>query len=101
MAIAAATPQPVTPIGGRGAAIREGDAVTAEDGVVGRVDRLIGSEDESVVYLVVRTRRALRHRYPVVPAAVVTDVDRRRRVVRLRGRCKTIGRLPETLPLVH
>lgn len=82
------------------AAIREGDAVVAEDGVLGRVDRLVRSEAHTPVYLVVRAGRMLRRRYPVVPVSLVTGVDSRRRLVRLHGRCKTISRLPEALPLV-
>ena len=81
-------------------AIREGDAVMAEDGTLGPVDRLVRSEADSPVYLVVRAGRALRRRYPVVPVSLVTDVDARRRLVELRGHCEAISRLPETLPLV-
>lgn len=83
------------------AAIREGDAVMAEDGVLGRVDRLLRSDAQTPAYLVVCAGRTLRRRYPVVPVSLVTGVDPRRRLVELRGRCETIGRLSETLPLVH
>jgi hypothetical protein len=82
------------------AAIHEGDVVVAEDGVFGRVDLLVRSDAPAPAYLVVRAGRALRRRYPVVPVSLVTDVDSRRRLVRLRGQCETLGRLPETLPLV-
>lgn len=82
------------------AAIREGDAVMAEDGVLGRVERLLRSEGRVPAYLVVRTGRTLLRRYPVVPASLVTGVDSGRRTVELRGRRETIGRLPETLPLL-
>jgi hypothetical protein len=82
------------------AAIREGDAVLAEDGFLGRVDRLLRSERRVPAYLVVRTRRTLRRRYPVVPVSLVADVNSRRRRVELHGTCETIGRLSETLPLV-
>lgn len=82
------------------AAIREGDAVVAEDGVLGRVDRLVRSEAHTPAYLIVRAGRTLRRKYPVVPVSLVSGVDSRRRLVRLRGRCETIGQLPETLPLV-
>jgi hypothetical protein len=81
-------------------AIREGDAVLAEDGMVGRIDRLILSETHVPVYLVVRAGRTLRRRYPVVSVSLVTAVDASRSLVRLRGRCRQIGRLPETLPLL-
>jgi hypothetical protein len=82
------------------AEISEGDAVMAEDGDLGWVDRLVRSEDHTPAYLVVRAGRTLRRRYPVVPVSLVSGVDSRRRLVRLHGRCETIGRLPETLPLV-
>ena len=82
------------------AEIREGDSVLAEDGAVGRVERLVRSEGRTPAYLVVRVGRALRRRYPVIPVSLVTGVDSRRRRVELRGRSETIGRLPESLPLV-
>jgi len=82
------------------AAIREGDAVVAEDGVLGRVEQLVPPEAHSPAYFVVRVGRMLRRRYPVVPVSLVASVDSRRRLVNLRGRRETIDRLPETLPLV-
>lgn len=81
-------------------AIREGDAVIAEDGVLGRVDQLIRSETQVPIYLVVRAGRTLRRRYPVVSVSLVAAVDSSRNLVQLRGRCDQIGRLPETLPLL-
>lgn len=80
--------------------IHEGDAVAAEDGILGHVDRLVRSDARTPAYLVVRAGRALRRRYPVVPVSLVTGVDSRRRLVELRGSRETIARLPETLPLV-
>jgi hypothetical protein len=92
---------PATSVGAPAvASIREGDAVVAEDGVLGRVDRLVLSEIDAPAYLVVRAGRTLRRRYPVIPMSLVAGVDSRRHVVRLRGRRETIGRLPETIPLV-
>jgi hypothetical protein len=82
------------------AAIREGDTVVAEDGVLGQIDGLVGPDACEHAYLVVRAGRALVRRYPVVPVALVTGVDSRRRLVRLRGRCEALRRLPETLPIV-
>jgi hypothetical protein len=81
--------------------IREGDAVVAEDGVLGEVDRLIRSEARTPEYLVVRIGPALRRKYPVVPVSLVTGVESRRRLVRIRGRREAIRRFPETPPLVH
>ena len=92
--------QPTSTPGPTAAGIREGDAVMAEDGVLGCVDRLVGSEAETPAYLVVRVGRTLRRRYPVVPVSLVIRVDTRRRLVRLRGRGEAIVRMPETLPLV-
>jgi hypothetical protein len=82
------------------ASITEGDAVVADDGVLGRVERLLSLEARAPVYLVVRIGRGLRRRYPIVPVSLVEGVDTRRRLVRLRGKRKSIGRMPETLPLV-
>jgi len=84
----------------RVAEIREGDVVAAEDGILGRVERLVRSDDHVPVYLVVCVGRTLRRSYPVVPVSLVMAVDPRRRLLKLRGRCEAIGRLPETLPLV-
>lgn len=82
------------------ATIREGDLVVAADGVLGRVEELVRSDPRAPAYLVVRAGRVLRRRYPVVPVSLVTVVDSGRRLVELRGRCETIARMPETLPLV-
>lgn len=82
------------------AEIRVGDTVVAQDGVLGCVDRVVRSEASTPVYLVVTVGRILRRKYPVVPLSLITGVDRSRRLVRIRGRCGTIRRLPETLPLV-
>jgi hypothetical protein len=81
-------------------AIREGDTVVTQDGVLGCVDRLVRSEAQAPAYLVVRTGRTLRRRFPVVPVSLVAGVDSRRRQVELHGRRKAICSLPETLPLV-
>lgn len=91
---------PTARVGPAISAIREGDAVLADDGVLGCVDQLVQSEGRTPAYLVVRAGGALRRRYPVVPVSLVTTVDSRRRRVTVRGRRDAIGRLPETLPLV-
>ena len=80
-------------------AIRAGDAVMAEDGVLGRVEWLVASEARTPAYLVVRAGRLLRRRYPVVPVSLVAGFDSRQRLVELRGRCEAIRRLSETVPL--
>jgi len=80
--------------------VREGDTVTAEDGCLGHVERLVRTEAHTPAYLVVRAGRTLRRKYPVVPVSLIARVDPRRRLVELRGRRDTIRRLPETLPFV-
>jgi hypothetical protein len=82
------------------AAVRKGDAVMAEDGVVGHVEELVRSEALAPAYLIVRANRTLRRRYPVVPVSLISRVDPRRRLVELRGRREAIRGLPETVPLV-
>jgi len=82
-------------------AAREGDAVIAQDGNLGRVDRIVRSESNRPAYLVVAVGRIPRRRYPVLSSRLVTTVDRSRRHVHVRGRRVFLERLPETLPLVH
>ena len=79
---------------------RAGDTVLAQDGALGKIERVIRSETSMPVYVVVAVRSLVRRRYPVVPWSLVTAVDRSRRSVHVRGRCGTISRLSETLPLV-
>jgi hypothetical protein len=81
-------------------AARVGDEVVAQDGSLGRVDRVIRFETNDPAYLVVEVRRGLGKRYPIVPCALVTRIDRIARCVHLRGRCRTLRRLPETIPIV-
>jgi hypothetical protein len=80
--------------------VRVGDAVLAEDGELGRVDRIIRAESRTPVYLVVAAGRTLVRRYPLVPAGLVTGVDRARHCVHVRGRRRSMQSLPEHLPLV-
>lgn len=79
---------------------RVGDTVLAEDGVLGRVDRIIRSETEDLVYLVVASRSRVRRRYPVIPSAFVAGIDRSRQRVYMRGLRTRLERLSESLPLV-
>ena len=79
---------------------RVGDTVLAQDGALGKIERVIRSETSVPVYVVVAVRRLGGRRYPVVPWSLVTAVDRSRRRVHVQGRCGTISRFPETLPLV-
>jgi len=79
---------------------RVGDTVLAQDGDLGQIERIIRSETSKPVYVVVAVRRLVGHRYPVIPWSLVTAVDRSRRRVHVQGRCGTISRFPETLPLV-
>jgi hypothetical protein len=79
---------------------RVGDTVLAEDGVLGRVDRIIRYETEDPVYLVVSSRSRMRRRYPVIPSAFVAGIDRSQRRVYMRGLRARLERLSESLPLV-
>jgi hypothetical protein len=80
--------------------VRVGDAVIAEDGALGRVDRVVRAESQAPAYLVVAARRTLLRRYPVVPAGLVTYVDRSRKCIHVRGRKRSVSSLPEYLPIV-
>jgi PRC-barrel domain protein len=79
---------------------RIGDTVVAQDGIVGHVESVIRSETRRPVFVVVAVQRFIGRRRPVVPWSLVTAVDRSQQRVQLRGRRKTISRLPETVPLV-
>lgn len=80
---------------------REGDVVVAQDGSLGRIERIVRPDPQGAVYLVVSAGRLLRRRYPVLSDALVTTVEPSRRRVHVRGRRERLERLPETLPLVH
>lgn len=82
-------------------AAREGDDVIAQDGSLGRIERIVRADPHGAVYLVVAVGRILGRRYPVVSGALVTTVDRSRRHVHVRGRRESLERLSETLPVVH
>lgn len=74
--------------------------VEAEDGVVGTVETpLFPSAGGAPDFLVVHVRERIRSRKPVVPAALVEEVDANLRIVRVRGRCDQVSHLPEHLPL--
>ena len=77
-----------------------GDTVVAQDGTVGEVESVIRTETRAPVYVVVVVRRLVGRRYPVVPWSLVAGVDRTRQRVQVRGRCKSISSLSETVPLV-
>ena len=79
---------------------RVGDTVLAQDGTLGRIDRIIRSETSMPAYVVVAVRRLVGRRYPVIPWSLVTAVDRSRRRVYLEGRGRSLARLSETLPIV-
>ena len=82
------------------AAARVGDEVVAQDGSLGRVDRVIRFETDDPAYLVVEVRRGLGKRYQVVPRTLVTNIDRVARRVHLGGPRRSFRRLPETIPIV-
>ena len=78
----------------------QGWTVATDDGLVGRVETPVFPPDRALPdFLVVRVAGRLRSRLPVVPTALVEDVDPARRIVYLRGTREQIERLPEHLPL--
>ena len=81
-------------------AARVGDVVVAQDGTLGAVERVIVTETSAPAYLVVAVGSRIRRRYPIVPCALVMGIDRARRRVHIRGRRRSLGRLPESIPLV-
>lgn len=81
-------------------AVLVGDEVIADDGRVGRVERVVRSERREVRYVVVTSRRGLLRRHPVVPVGLITHVDGRTRRIRVRGSRASVVTLPETVPLV-
>jgi len=77
-----------------------GYAVEADDGRVGQVETpLFPPSGDRPDYLVLRVGRPIWTRRPVVSTALVTHVDQRSRLVRVRGTCEQIAHLPEHLPL--
>jgi hypothetical protein len=85
----------------RVAAARVDDIVYAEDGALGRVERVVTSESSAPAFLVVAVGRFLRRRHPVIPWSFVRAIDRSRRRVYVEGRSGSLARFPETLPIVH
>jgi hypothetical protein len=79
---------------------REGDRVVAEDGDLGRVDTILRSESASLVYLVVAVGGVGRRKYPILHQALVTGVDPSEQKIYVRGRRRSLARLPESPPLV-
>jgi hypothetical protein len=77
-----------------------GDTVVAQDGALGRVERVIRSEAYVPAYLVVAARGRVRRRYPILPWSLVTRVDRSTRRVHVRGRRGRLGDMSEALPIV-
>ena len=77
-----------------------GYVVEASDGPVGEVETPLFPPDRSQPdYLVIRVGSPVRVRRPVIAAALVEEVDRGRRLLRVRGTKEQIERLPEHLPL--
>jgi hypothetical protein len=79
---------------------REGDQVVAQDGHLGRVDRILRSESAGPIYLVVAVGALGRRRYPILHHALVSDVNASDRTIYVRGRRRSLERLPESPPLV-
>jgi hypothetical protein len=78
----------------------EGYEVLAEDGVVGAVEQALfppGANEPD--YLVVRVRRRMWGRVPVISTALVFAIDPARRLLWVRGDRERIAQLPEHLPV--
>jgi hypothetical protein len=81
-------------------AVREGDQVVAQDGPLGQIDRIVRSDADSSVYLVVSVGRRVRRRYPILDGTLVKGVDRPRGLVYVRGRRQALERLSESPLLI-
>ena len=79
---------------------RVGDEVVAQDGSLGRVDRVIRFETRDPAYIVVAVDRGLGRRYPIIPCCHVTGIDHVLRCTHVWGRGASLRRLPESLPIV-
>lgn len=91
---------PTTDQGKQALARSQGFLAIARDGQLGEIEMtLTPPEREGPDYLVVRTGRFPRSRHPVVSAALVEEIDSRRRLVYLHGRVDQLAQLTEHLPL--
>jgi hypothetical protein len=78
----------------------EGYQVLAEDGLVGEVERpLFPPDGNEPDYLVVRVRKRVWGRVPVISTALVVAIDPARGLIWVRGDRERIAGLPEHLPL--
>jgi hypothetical protein len=78
----------------------EGCQVLAEDGLVGEVERpLFPPDGNEPDYLVVRVRKRVWGRVPVISTALVVAIDAARGLIWVRGDRERIAGLPEHLPL--
>jgi hypothetical protein len=78
----------------------EGYRVLAADGLVGEVERpLFPPDGKEPDYLVVRVRRRVWDRVPVISTALVFAIDPAHRLIWVRGDREQVARLPEHLPL--
>jgi hypothetical protein len=91
----------MTTEGRRALADSGGFLAVASDGHLGEIEMtLVPPEREGEPdYVVVRRGRFPRTRHPVVPAALIEEIDPRRRVVYLRGRVEQLAAFSERLPL--
>jgi hypothetical protein len=91
---------PTTAEGRHTLAGSRGYLALASDGHLGQIEMTLASPDrDEPDYLVVRTRRFLRSRHPVVSTQLVEEIDPARRLVYLRGRADELAELAEQLPL--
>lgn len=71
----------------------------ARDGFLGEVEAALCQSGDEVDHLVVRVRRGVRTRYPVIPAGAVVRCEPREGLVFMAGARRQLARLSERLPL--
>ena len=94
----------MTDDGQRVLAYCHGFVALATDGQLGEIETPLFPPDwEAPDYLIVRTVHddTQRLRRPVIPVALVEEVDEERRLLYLRGSVQQLAHLPESLPLMR
>ena len=78
-----------------------GFRVYADDGFLGEIEATLGTRADSVDYLVVRARRWLRTRHPVIPSRYVVECEPLDGIVVLAGTRRELRQIPEMPPLAQ